>query len=136
MRNYISEDQIEKASIQVFEANLGFRHLNCYTVDPGDLRDGSGRTDKSQVYLPEIVAKKLREFNPALPEKAIQFAYDEITRGRLAMSDILANKEIYSLLKDGVRVEYEDERERTQQNRVHLMDSHDLRCKMAHLKPP
>ena len=46
MPNFISEDQIERALVQKLQQLYGFDTLNCYTEDPEDLRDGSGRTQR------------------------------------------------------------------------------------------
>lgn len=43
MPNFISEDQIERALVQKLQQRHGFDALNCYTEDPEDLHDGSGR---------------------------------------------------------------------------------------------
>ena len=46
MPNFISEDQIEQALLQRLQHVCGFDVLECYTADPADLNDGSGRKDK------------------------------------------------------------------------------------------
>ena len=51
MPNFISEDQIEQAMVQRLQHLCGYDTLNCYTADPDDLDDGSGRTDKREVIL-------------------------------------------------------------------------------------
>ena len=42
--------------------------------------------------------------NPALPPEAITAAVDELTRDRSAMSLEAANREVYLLLKEGIKV--------------------------------
>lgn len=46
----------------------------------------------------------LEKLNPTLPPEAITSAIDELTRDRSAMSPAAANREMHSLLKDGIRV--------------------------------
>jgi len=46
----------------------------------------------------------LERLNPVLPPEAITAAVDELTRDRSAMSLPAANREIYALIKDGIRV--------------------------------
>ena len=49
--NFISEDRIEKSILGILADKMGYRHINCYTADAGDLNDRSGRTDKSEVVF-------------------------------------------------------------------------------------
>ena len=49
MSNFISEDQIEQALLQRRQHVCGFDVLGCYTADPADMNDGSGRKDKREV---------------------------------------------------------------------------------------
>jgi type I restriction enzyme R subunit len=51
MPNFISEDQIEQALVQKLQHLHGFDSLDCLTQHPGDLNDGSNRTDKLDVIL-------------------------------------------------------------------------------------
>ena len=46
----------------------------------------------------------LERLNPALPPEAITAAVDELTRDRSAMSLEAANREVYLLLKEGIKV--------------------------------
>ena len=48
MPNFISEDQIEQALLQRLQHVCGYNALNCFTAQPDDLNDGSGRTDKRE----------------------------------------------------------------------------------------
>ena len=56
----------------------------------------------------------LQKLNPDLDCDAINLAIEELTRDRGAMSLVQANREVYKLLKDGVKVTFEnDEGEET-----------------------
>ena len=55
MANFISEDQIEKATIEVFVQNLGYRHLNCIE------KDLTGRLNERDVIIKSLLKKKLIE---------------------------------------------------------------------------
>jgi type I site-specific restriction-modification system R (restriction) subunit len=56
--------------------------------------------------LVERLKAALRKFNCKLPPEAIQTAVDELTRDRSAMSLEAANREVYRLLKDGIRCQF------------------------------
>ena len=63
-----------------------------------------GRETKGEVVLVSRLRTALERLNPALPPEAITAAVDELTRDRSAMSLPAANREIYALIKDGIRV--------------------------------
>ena len=69
-------------------------------------RDGSplGRQTKNDVILESRLRPVLQKLNPGLPPEAFSQAIDEINRDRSLMSSVQANREVYTLLKDGVKV--------------------------------
>jgi type I restriction enzyme R subunit len=67
-----------------------------------------GRETKGDVVLAPRLRAALAKFNPGLPEEALETALYELTRDRSAMSLVAANREIYSLLKDGLKVSVPD----------------------------
>ena len=60
------------------------------------------------VVLVSRLRAALERLNPALPPEAITGATDELTRNRSAMSLEAANREVYLLLKDGIKVSVPD----------------------------
>jgi type I site-specific restriction-modification system R (restriction) subunit len=63
-----------------------------------------GRETKGEVVLVCRLRAALGRLNPALPPEAIAAAVDELTRDRSAMSLEAANREVYLLLKEGIKV--------------------------------
>lgn len=116
MANFVSEDQIEKASIELFVNKLGFRHVNCLE------KDLTGRTSETDVLIKPLLLQNLRELNPALPDSAIQEAFDKLCQTRLDKSELMANKEIYGLLKNGVQVEINNAEGRKEPVSVKVID--------------
>lgn len=96
MPNFISEDQIEKATIEVFVNNLGYRHINCH------YSDSTGRVSESEVVIKPVLRNALLRLNPELPESAIDEAQEILCRTHYDLSEILANKEIHSYIKHGI----------------------------------
>ncbi len=119
MANYISEDQIEKATIEVFVHKLGYRHLNC--ID----KDLTGRLNEREVIIKPLLRKKLIELNPTLPDTAIEEAYEQLCQTRLDKSDLMANKEAYGLIKNGVQVEVNNAQGRKEPTTVKVIDFND-----------
>lgn len=81
--------------------------LNCFTAQPDDLNDGSGRADKREVMLAGPLRAALQRLNPQAPASAVDEALAALMQPRTAMSLVAANREMDSLLRDGVPVTYE-----------------------------
>ena len=109
MQNPYSEDQlIEQPAIASAGVELGWERLDCF--DEFSQVGGSplGRETKSEVVLTSRLRPALRRLNPDASDAAVDAAIEELTRPRSAMSPPAANREIYELLKDGVRVTVSD----------------------------
>jgi len=63
-----------------------------------------GRETSGEVVLLPRLRAALEQLNPSLPGDAFAAAIDELTRDRSAMSLAAANREVYLLLKEGIRV--------------------------------
>lgn len=107
-RNFISEDDIEQATIALLSTEFDYQHLNCYTADSSDLNDGSGRTDKKDVILKDRVIAKCVQLNPQVPLDVIETAVSKLMDRRGSMSAIKANMELYTSIRDGASITYED----------------------------
>src|SRR5688572_13758633 len=116
MPNFISEEQIENALVRELKQRYRFDSINCYTERPEDLQDGSGRKSKHDVVLRERTTAAAIRLNPEIPPPVVDSAIERLLDRRLAMSPVAANLEIYSLLRDGVPVEFEDAKGRKQQD--------------------
>lgn len=123
MPNFLSEDNIEQAMVQRLQHLYGYDVLNCYTSDAADLNDGSGRADKREVILRDRLKAAAVHLNPGIPEAAIDDALDQVCDQRQAMTTMVANHELDSLIRDGVRVELKDSEGRNRKERVKLLRS-------------
>ena len=107
MQNPYSEDQlVEQPAIALLES-LGWETLDCF----GEFDQGGsplGRENKGEVVLKTRLRAALGQLNPDVSNEAIDAAIEELTRSRAAVSLVEANWEIYSLLKDGVKVTVSD----------------------------
>jgi type I restriction enzyme, R subunit len=81
------------------------------------------RETKGEVVLVSRLRAALQRLNPALPTEAITAAVDELTRDRSAMSLKGANREVYLLLKEGIKVSMPDrERGGQKTERLRVVD--------------
>ena len=109
VKNFISEDDIEQGLIQRLKQSCGFDALNCYTAQPDDLPDGSGRGDKRDVILADRLRKAVERLNPQATAHAVDEAMGQLLQPRSAMSLVAANREMDGLTRDGVPVTYKPE---------------------------
>jgi type I restriction enzyme R subunit len=127
MPNFISEDEIEQAMLQHLQHLYGYDVQDCYTVDPADLNDGSGRADKGEVILYDRLREAAIDLNRnrGIPESAIDEALKQLCDRRQTMSLIAANREVDDLIRNGVPVEFKDVTGRTRKERVKIIDFDD-----------
>src|SRR6185369_16848579 len=82
----------------------------------------SGRADKSEVVFHERLKAAALRLNPDFPEAAIDQALSILTAPRGATTTIAANREIDTLIRDGIPIEYENARGKKENGRVRVID--------------
>ena len=122
MSHAYTEDQlVEQPAIGLF-AELGWQTVVAMEEIFG--AGGTlGREASGEVVLVSRLSAALTRLNPALPPEAITAAVDELTRDRSAMSLEAANREVYLLLKEGIKVSVPDkERGGQKTERLRVID--------------
>jgi type I restriction enzyme R subunit len=100
-----SEDLSVEEPTKILFENLGWETKNCYEETYG--ANGTlGRETRSEVVLIKKLLEALHKLNPDSSEEVLNIAIEEITHDRSTMSLAGANKYIYKLLKDGVKVDF------------------------------
>ena len=103
MINDYSEDAlVEQPAIELF-SELEWETRNCFNEFGGSVSI-LGRETKSDVILTSRLLSALEKLNPDVPTEAFHLAINELMRDRSAMSLVQANREIYKLIKDGIKV--------------------------------
>jgi type I restriction enzyme R subunit len=103
---YTEDSLVEQPAIQLF-AELGWETLSASDEVMG--ASGTlGRETKSEVVLAVRLRNVLVRLNPSLPPEAISAAVDELSRDRSAMLPTAANRELWVLMRDGVKVSVPD----------------------------
>jgi type I restriction enzyme R subunit len=118
---YTEEHLVEQPAIGLF-AQLGWQTVSALEETFG--KDGTlQRETKGEVILTPRLHAALTKLNPTLPPEAISTAVDEISRDRSAMLPEQANREVYLLLKEGVKVSVQDKEHGGQKaERVRVID--------------
>jgi len=100
--DYSESALVEQPAIELF-GELGWETADCFhEFDSG--RSALGRETPGEVVLIPRLRAALEKLNPGLPAEAVGLAIEELTRDRSVMSMAAANREVYQLLKDGVKV--------------------------------
>lgn len=115
--SYTEDSLVEQPAIQLF-AELGWETLSASdevmaspSLQPSPARGEGvclGRETKSEVVLAVRLRSVLARLNPSLPPEAISAAVDELSRDRSAMLPTAANRELWALMRDGVKVSVPD----------------------------
>lgn len=100
---YSEDTLIEQPTIELF-ASMKWKTANCF--HEFDQPGGSPlkRETTAEVVLLSRLQPALEKLNPDLPKEAISQAIEELTRDRSMMSPGAANRDVYRLIKDGVKV--------------------------------
>jgi type I restriction enzyme R subunit len=117
-----TEDQLVEQPALTLLSELGWTTVNARDELLG--ADGTlGRETTSEVVLVARLRAALDRLNPDVPPEGIAAAVDQLTSDRSAMSQVAANREVYLLLKEGVRVSIPDrERGGEREARVRIID--------------
>ncbi|MEO6671012.1 MAG: HsdR family type I site-specific deoxyribonuclease [Ferruginibacter sp.] len=113
---YLNESHIESADIDFFTETLGYTHINAWE------KQLLGRASLKEVVLKDRLKDQLLKINNHLPESCIDYAISEITKSRISLSPIIANKEVYELIREGVPVAYKNELGRETNDYVRVID--------------
>jgi type I restriction enzyme R subunit len=119
--SYTEDQLVEQPAIRLF-AELGWTTVSALDEILGPTGT-LGRETKSEVVLIPTLRAALERLNPELPAEAINSAVDELARDRSAMSLAAANREVWELVRDGVKVVVPDrERGGQKTERVRVVD--------------
>jgi len=119
--SYSEDGLVEQPAIRLF-AELGWETVNATDEVLGP--DGMlGRDVKGDVILKARLRSVLQRLNEGFPETAIDAAMDEVSRDRSAMTPEAANRELWMLMRDGVKVSIPDhDKGGMKTERVQLID--------------
>jgi len=98
---------VEQPAIALLE-ELGWNHRSLYAETYGP-QSTEGRESEHQVILARRLRAALERLNPGLPVDAYEQAVEQLAQDRSKQIAVYANRELYQLLKDGVKVSLPDE---------------------------
>lgn len=83
------------------------------TEEPDTLPDGTGRKDKKQVVLPDVMLESLCRINPDIPEQTVRTVVDELCHTPVSGDLMLTNYQNYQKIRNGITVEYNKDGKKT-----------------------
>ncbi len=102
MGSYSEIDLVEQPAIDLF-SEIGWETANCWGERFGK-NSTLGRETPNDVVLVSRLRPALQRLNSDLPDEAIELAIEELVKDRSLMAPSQANRGIYRLFKDGVRI--------------------------------
>lgn len=104
--SYSEQELIEQPAIELFK-KLNWEHIDAMyeTLGPSGTLE---RENQSEVILKSRFMPAIQKLNPGLPSEAYDLAFEELDRDRTRMGLPAANREVYYLLKNGVKVRIPD----------------------------
>ncbi len=107
---YSEDNLIEQTAIELFLRRLGWETVLAYNQETFGADGTLGRMNKKEVVLKKYFLEKIRLLNPGLPEQAYIHAYEKLIEDSVTKSLPDLNLEKYKLLRDGIPVDYINER--------------------------
>ena len=108
-RSFISEDDIEKSILKkIKDEQLGYNFLE---LDPSPekmdlLPDGTGRSDKKECVLPNVLWDALKRINPNIKEEYLKKVYDSLIADYTDTDINQTNYDFYKKIRDGVKITF------------------------------
>lgn len=115
--NYTEDKLIEKTSMDIFHTELKWNVANVYKGEVFGEDGTIGRDNEAEYLLKYPILKSLQKFNPGLPVKAYQQAYEVILSDDSTKHLAELNQDKYIFLKEGIPVTYKDDKGKIVRNK-------------------
>jgi len=120
---YTEGGLVEQPSLELLE-QLGWTVVNAFSEMFGPAGT-LGRDSMRDVVLTHRLRDALRWLNPQVPESIREEALAAVAKDRSLMDRVRANREVYTLIRDGYRAEWQGENGERQYATVQYLDFRD-----------
>lgn len=118
--DYTEDTLVEQPTIELFK-ELGYDYQYCYNETFGD-NATLGRETKSEVVLTDKLKQAIINLNENITPIETEQAIEILTKDRSRLSLVNANKEVYRLIKNGVKVKTKNKHGETEIKTVKIID--------------
>ena len=120
--NFSEASLVQQTTTDYLEERLGWESV--YAHNNEDYGPGSllGRTSDREVVLARPLRAKLAALNPGLPDAAYDDAVRQIAATAASQTIVVANREKYALMRDGVPVTFRNDRGERVKQRLRVFD--------------
>lgn len=109
MAHIFSEEALELDLMKFCQENLDYELFDATNeIISSDETSSFGRQTTEEVVLSKNLRIALSKLNPEVPQEGIDNAFYEITKDLSVLNSVTANKQIYDVIKNGVKVFYKD----------------------------
>lgn len=118
-----SEDRlVQETFADHLHDRLGWDSVYAYNHETFGPASMLGRSSEREVVLLRDLREAITRLNPAMPVDAVDQAVTKLTRFDASRSMVQHNREFYGWVRDGVPVEYHDDRGEVQKVRARVID--------------
>ena len=107
---YTEDNLVQQTTADYLERRLGWTSVYVYNTETFGPDGTFGRANEGEVVLTRYLRQALEDYNPGLPGGAYENAIREILQVSAAQSTLQTNFEKYDLLRNGVKVTYQNPR--------------------------
>lgn len=122
MGKYSEDALVQQTVINHFKYKLKWETKYAYNTEVFGENGTLGRSSEKEVVLVRYLKKALQNLNPNLPDSAYKGAIDKIVENNISKTLIDINEEKYNLFKNGVEVEYKNDKGINEKRRLRVFD--------------
>jgi len=125
MNAYTEDTLAQQTTADYLAGELGWDSVYAYNNETFGPEGTLGRKDDREIVLTRYLGEALITLNPGLSDTAYQDAIRQILEYTTSSSTLQINREKYALLKDGVLVQFRDEKGELKKQRLRVFDFED-----------
>ncbi len=119
---YTEDQLVQRTTADYLQEQLGWESVYAYNDEDFGPESLLGRKSDREVVLTRYLRAALVKLNPGLPVDAYHEAVRQIVESSASQTILVANREKYSLLRDGVLVAYRTDKGELVKKTLHVFD--------------